>query len=92
MPIRETNDDVDPNVVGLQALAWVLADDQRADRLLTTTGLDAGSLRARIGDPSALAAVLSFVEAHEPDLVALADDLRISPAAVVAARVALERA
>jgi hypothetical protein len=92
MPIRETNDDVDPNVVALRALAWVLADDQRADRLLATTGLGAEALRARIGDPSALAAVLSFVEAHEPDLVALAAALDVSPAAIVNARIALEHA
>jgi hypothetical protein len=92
MPIRETNDDIDPAVIALHALAWVLVDEARADRFLATTGLDAAALRTRIDDPQALAAVLSFVEAHEPDLVACAADQGVAPGAIVAARAALERA
>jgi len=64
----------------------------RAARLLDTTGLDAGELRARAGDPALLAAVLGFLEAHEPDLVACAGDLGVSPAALVTAHARLEGA
>lgn len=90
MPIRETIDDPDASVIALQALAWILSDGARADRLLSTTGLDADALRERIGDPAVLAAVLAFVEAYEPDLVACADAIGTAPAALVAARTDLE--
>jgi hypothetical protein len=48
-------------------------------------------LRQRIGDPALLAAVLGFLEAHEPDLIACADALDLSPAELVEARRRLER-
>src|SRR3546814_13733902 len=35
----------EPSVLALMALAWTLADDRRADRLLALTGLDADALR-----------------------------------------------
>ena len=78
-------------IIGLQALAWTLGDGQRATRMLAVTGLDAGDLRARASEPALLAALLGFLEAHEPDLVACAADLELRPAALVAAREALER-
>jgi hypothetical protein len=76
----------------LRALAWTLAEPDRAARLLALTGLDPADLRTRAGDPATLAAVLGFVEAHEPDLVACADALDVPPAALVEARRALEAA
>lgn len=78
--------------LALQVLAWTLADEARARRLLDTTGLEADELRARIGEPALLAACLGFVEAYEPDLVAAADAVGQPPAAIVAARRALEAA
>ncbi|WP_213982654.1 DUF3572 family protein [Sphingomonas sp. dw_22] len=78
--------------LALQALAWTLGDSHRASRLLDLTGLDPASLRARAGEPSLLAATLGFLEAHEPDLIACAEALDVKPAALVAARMALERA
>ncbi|MFS0771959.1 DUF3572 family protein [Sphingomonas sp. 1P08PE] len=76
--------------LALHALAWTLAEPARAERLLATTGLDPSDLRARVGEPAVLAAVLGFLEAHEPDLIAAADALDCRPAALVAAREALE--
>ncbi|MFN3388951.1 MAG: DUF3572 domain-containing protein [Allosphingosinicella sp.] len=84
----ETND---PETLALAALGWTLADEARAARLLALTGLTPDELRARLGDPSLLTAVLQFLEAHEPDLVACAEALAVSPATLVAARRALER-
>lgn len=78
-----TNDD--PSALALSALAWTLGDGDRAARLLALTGLDAGALRTRIGDPAVLAATLGFLESHEPDLVACADAIGTTPAALVAA-------
>jgi hypothetical protein len=90
MPIRETNRS-DPHVLALGALAWTVSDGTRAARLLGLTGLDPDDLRGRAGDPAVLAAVLVFLEAHEPDLVACADHLGCAPGALVHARQELER-
>ena len=84
----ETND---AEVLALGALGWTLGEDARASRLLALTGLTAELLRERIGDPAFLAAVLRFLESHEPDLIACASDLGVAPTALVEAREALER-
>lgn len=88
MRASETNHD--PAALALQALAWTLAEPARAARLLDTTGLTPDDLRTRAGDPAVLSAVLGFLEAYEPDLIACADALGIPPAAIVAAHGALE--
>ena len=85
-------DDADTNAeaLALAALAWTLGEQGRADRLLALTGLDPVGLRARAGESALLAAVLGFLEAHEPDLLACAHALDSTPAALVAARHRLE--
>lgn len=75
--------------MALGALGWVLGDGPRAERLLALTGLDADALRAGVGDPAVLGAVLDFLSAHEPDLCAAADHLGVAPQALIAARDAL---
>jgi hypothetical protein len=47
-------------------------------------------LRERLGEPGLLASVLAFLEAHEPDLLAAAEALNVSPAELVEARRRLE--
>lgn len=78
--------------LALHALAWTLGEPARAERLLALTGLDAAELRARAGEPALLAATLAFLEAHEPDLVACAESIGATPAALVRARHELESA
>ena len=90
MPTHHTNEP-DPVVTALAALGWTLESPDRAQRLLALTGLGADDLRARAADPAVLGAVLGFLEAHEPDLVACAEATGATPAALVAAREALER-
>jgi len=85
----DTNDDA--ATLALRALAWTLGDATRAERLLALTGLAPGDLRAGAGDPATLAAVIGFLEAHEPDLIACAEAIGAAPAALVAARGMLER-
>ena len=58
----------------------------RAQRFLDLTGLTPESLRAAIAEPATHRAVLDFLCAHEPDLVAAAESLGIEPAALAAAR------
>jgi Protein of unknown function (DUF3572) len=72
--------------IALNALVWVLGDDSRAHRLLDLTGLDGDAIRARIGDPVMLGAVLDFLCAHEPDLIACATALGHTPETLALAR------
>ena len=69
----------------------MLADDKRANRFLGLTGLTPDQLRAGIGTREVQLAVLDFLCAHEPDLVAAADSLGLAPAAIASAREALAR-
>jgi hypothetical protein len=85
---QDTND---PEALALAALGWALDDPSRAQRLLALTGLTPDDLRDRLGDPTLLAAVLGFLEAHEPDMLACAEALGIAPLALVEARRRLER-
>ena len=82
----------DAEALALAALTQTLADERRARRFLDLTGIETDGLRARVaaGDRSLLAAVLAFLEAHEPDLVAVADALDVIPAALLAARAELD--
>ncbi|WP_174273682.1 DUF3572 family protein [Sphingomonas bacterium] len=79
----------EPFVLALGALGWAIADPARADRLLGLTGLTPADLRARAGDPALLAAVLAYLAAHEPDLIACAESLGTTPATLAAAGRAL---
>ena len=80
----------DAAVLALGALGWALADPQRAERLLALTGLAPATLRASAGERATQAAILAFLEAHEPDLIACAAALGATPAALVRARLHLE--
>jgi hypothetical protein len=69
----------------------VLSDQDRAERLLALTGLTPDLLRERLRDPAMLGAVLDFLCAHEPDLLAAAEALRVTPQALADAREGLTR-
>jgi hypothetical protein len=84
---QDTND---PEALALGALGWALDEPGRAQRLLALTGLTPGDLRDRLGDPTLLAAILGFLEAHEPDLLACSEALGVAPALLVEARRRLE--
>jgi hypothetical protein len=80
----------DPTALALRALTMTLADQRLAERFLSLSGIEPPDLRQRASDPSLLAALLRFLEAHEPDLVAIAGELGVKPEALVAARRELE--
>lgn len=85
---EQTND---AEAVALRALGWVLAEENRAARLLALTGLTPDALRAGLGERALLASIVRFLEAHEPDLIACAGALRMAPPELVEARRRLER-
>ena len=81
----------DPQELALAALAATLMDERRAQRFLDLTGLSPNELRDRAGERSLLAATLSFLEAHEPDLLDVAEAIGTKPDALIAARRELEK-
>ena len=82
--------DNDPIALALAALAATLGCDRRAQRFIDLTGIGTDELRARAADPTLLSALLRFLEAHEPDLLAVANDLGCKPEELVQARARLE--
>lgn len=76
----------DASLIAMQALVWAISDEARADRLLSLTGLTPDALRSGIGERGLQAAILGFLENHEPDLIACSIAIDISPQALVAAR------
>ena len=85
MKNQETNAAGD-EALALAALGWTLSDGARAERLLALTGLTPDDLRLNLGNRTFLADTLRFLEAHEPDLVACAEALELTPTALVDAR------
>ena len=81
----------DSETLALAALAATLSNDRRARRFLDLTGIGTDELRSRAGERGLLAELLRFLEAHEPDLIAVADAIDAKPAELVAARQVLER-
>jgi hypothetical protein len=76
----------DPETLALMALAYIAGDGDLLDRFLALSGLDLEGLKARAQDPTLLGAVLDFLLAHEPDLLAFAADSQIKPESVAQAR------
>ena len=80
----------EPDMLALEALGWILADGDRAARMLNLTGLTPDILRNVVTETATQVAILAFLEAHEPDLVAAADHIGVRPEALVRARQELE--
>ena len=80
----------DAETLALAALTATLTDARRAERFLSLTGLSPDGIRSRLGDRSLLAACIGFLESHEPDLVAVAEDVGVKPEALLRAKGELE--
>jgi hypothetical protein len=80
----------DPIALALAALAATLGDERRAQRFLDLTGIGTDELRVRAAEPALLAALLRFLEAHQPDLVSVSEELGVTPDVLVEARRRLE--
>jgi len=75
----------DPSALALRSIAWIVSDEARAERFLALTGLTPDLLRERLGRVDVQRAALEFLCAHEPDLLAAAEALDVSPAGLAAA-------
>ena len=86
--LRETPND--PHTLALAALAATLTDERRARRFLDLTGIGTDELRAKADDPALLSALIAFLEAHEPDLISVSEEVGVEPDRLAAARRELE--
>jgi hypothetical protein len=82
----------DPYSLALTALAATLSDERRAQRFLDLTGIETAELRDRAADPALLVALIAFLEAHEPDLLSVCDQIGVKAEALIAASRQIEEA
>jgi hypothetical protein len=80
----------DAYTLALSALTATLSDERRARRFLDLTGIGTDDLRRTAGDRHLLSALLAFLEGHEPDLLAVSQQIGVTPEALVGARRTLE--
>jgi hypothetical protein len=59
--------------IALQALAWLVGNEDLCPQFLAATGASVEDLRARVGDPVFLAAVLSFLTMQDAWVIAFCD-------------------
>ena len=80
-----------PDMLALAALGWLLGEPARAQRYLDLTGLDPDGLPRSLDNPAVLASALDFLSGHEPDLVAAAEALAVTPEDLIQAAKELTR-
>ncbi|MBW8617127.1 MAG: DUF3572 family protein [Hyphomicrobiales bacterium] len=82
----------DPEGLAISALLFIAAETETLSRFLELTGLDPGEVRAAASDKRFLLAVLDFLMADEPLLLAFAASEALPPETVVAAHRKLHKA
>jgi hypothetical protein len=76
-------------ILALQALAWLVADDELLSAFLSATGAGLGDLRARAGDVDFQGAILDFLMMDDQRVIAFCDQHTLPYTAPQAARAAL---
>jgi hypothetical protein len=64
--------------IALQALAWLIGNDDLRDVFMGATGAAPDDLRDRVGDPAFLAAVLSFLTNDDAWVIAFCDGVGLA--------------
>ncbi len=88
---RDRLDRQEAESLALGALAWVLSDANRAQRLLDLTGMEPDQLRHRISERTVQAEIIQFLANHEADLIGAAQALDIEPQELLNAKETLLR-
>ena len=60
-------------ILGLEALSWLVGDSEALDKFLSASGVSGDELRDAAGSPELTVAILDFLLAHEPILLAFCD-------------------
>lgn len=75
--------------IAVQALTFLAGDPDRFGRFLAMTGLRPDGIRAAAAEPGFLVGVLRHIAGWEPDLLAFAESVAITPAEIRAAAIKL---
>ena len=73
-------------VVALQALTYLVGDEQVLRRFMALSGVDLSDLRSRADDPGMLTGVLDFFLGFEPQLLEMCEATGLSAKAPAQAR------
>lgn len=76
-------------IIALQALAWIVSDDDRLAALMANSGIDPSGLRARADDPQTLGAVLDHLLSDDQAVIAFCDAHGLPYTSPLAARAML---
>jgi len=76
-------------ILGLQSLAWLAAEDGLFDAFLASSGGDAAQVRAAAEDPAMLASVLDFILQSDDWVISCAEATGVAPEALMTARLVL---
>lgn len=79
----------DAQAVALKALAFLAGNDDLLSRFVALTGCGLEDIKARMADNGFLAAVLDFLLADEPSLLAFAEAAALAPETPMQARLKL---
>lgn len=71
--------------IAVAILTWLGQEPDMLSRFLSLSGLDAGDLRQFSRSPGFAAALMEFVMAHEPSLMAFCSQSGLAPETVAAA-------
>jgi hypothetical protein len=76
-------------IIALQALAWIVSDDDRLAALMANSGINPASLRSHAADPEVLGAVLDHLLGDDQMVIAFCDAHGLPYNSPLAARAAL---
>jgi Protein of unknown function (DUF3572) len=76
-------------VLALEALGWLVADEALLPQFLDASGVSPGELRSRAGEPDMLLAVLDFLMGDDARIIGFSTATGRVPAATAAALAAL---
>jgi Protein of unknown function (DUF3572) len=77
------------HVIALQALAWIVSDDDRLSALMSESGIDPSSLRSHASDPVVLGAVLDHLLRDDHAVMAFCEAQGLPYTAPLSARALL---
>ena len=86
---RRSSDFARAETVAVAAFNRLIAEPERLAGFLSVTGLRPDTIRQAAGEPGFHAAILDYVSSEEQLIVAIADELEMSPAEIASARARL---
>ena len=82
----------DPEMIAVQALTFIAAHPDHAERFMALSGIPLGDLRRAAADPGFLLGVMDYLVGDETLLLLFAADAGLSPETVAAAQARMARA